>query len=357
MRHPSKVLLPLFALLLYGCAPPTGVREHDPRDPPQKLSEWRLLTKSAESLDLAEGSFAYALDTPLFSDYAQKLRTVWMPEGTRASYQGDQAFAFPVGTIISKTFFFPLRDGHLNANWDHTFDEDLRALDTSNLKLIETRLLVHSPGGWVAVPYLWDETQSEAHLAITGALQSLAIMTPEESVEEANYLVPSRSQCASCHERRNTGGLHPIGPKAWNLNVERWLRLGYLESRTPMAHHRLASSVRRYLDVNCAHCHSEEGAGDTSGLFLEIFEHEPVRLGVCKPPIAAGQGTGGHTHSIEPGAPEESILVFRMRTQDPAKMMPELGRSLVHESAVALVEDWISGMGGSCGEAGFGALK
>ena len=208
---------------------------------------------------------------------------------------------------------------------------------------------MHSPGGWVAVPYLWNQAQTEAHLAITGALESLEISTPEGSIEQANYLVPSRNQCASCHERRNSGGIHPIGPKAWNLNVERWLRLGYLETKLPMSHHRLATSARRYLDVNCAHCHSEEGAGDTSGLFLEISETEPLRLGVCKPPIAAGQGTGGHTHSIEPGTPEESILVFRMRTRDPAEMMPELGRSLVHESAVELVEDWISAMSGSCG--------
>ena len=349
MRPVSAALLPLLALLLFGCALPTGVRQHDPLDPPQRLSDWRLLTKDAQSLGLAEGSFAYDLETPLFSDYAQKLRTVWMPEGTRASYQGDQAFEFPVGTIISKTFFFPVGDGYLSAEWDHAFDEDLRALDTSNLRLIETRLLVHSPRGWVAVPYLWNQAQTEAHLAITGALESLEILTPEGSIEQANYLVPSRNQCASCHERRNSGGIHPIGPKAWNLNVERWLRLGYLETKLPMSHHRLATSARRYLDVNCAHCHSEEGAGDTSGLFLEISETEPLRLGVCKPPIAAGQGTGGHTHSIEPGTPEESILVFRMRTRDPAEMMPELGRSLVHESAVELVEDWISAMSGSCG--------
>ncbi len=348
MPRVQAALLGFLLLPLYACAPSTGVLQQDPSDPPQKLSEWRLLTKGAESLRLAEGSFAYELEMPLFTDYAQKLRTVWMPEGTRASYRGDEVFEFPLGAIITKTFFFPVADGYLNANWDHAFDENLRALDTSNLRLIETRLLVHSASGWVAVPYLWNEAQTEAHLAITGALETLAILTPEGAIEQADYLVPSRNQCASCHARRNSGGIHPIGPKAWNLDVERWLRRGYLETALPISHHRLVSGARRYLDVNCAHCHSEEGAGDTSGLFLEMTETEPVRLGVCKPPIAAGQGTGGHAHSIEPGAPEESILVFRMRTRDPAEMMPELGRSLVHEAGVSLVEDWISAMRGSC---------
>lgn len=348
MRCIRAALLGLLALPLYGCAPPTGVLQQDPLNPPQKLSQWGLLTKDAQSLRLAEGSFAYELKTPLFSDYAQKLRTVWMPEGNRASYRGDQVLEFPLGTVITKTFFFPVGEGYLGAHWDPAFAENLRALDTSNLRLVETRLLVHSPDGWVAAPYKWNEAQTEAHLAVTGALETLAILTPEGLIEQANYLVPSRNQCASCHERRNSGGIHPIGPKAWNLDMARWQRLGYLETDVPVSHERFVSDARRYLDVNCAHCHSEEGAGDTSGLFLQITETDPVRLGVCKPPIAAGQGTGGRAHGIEPGAPEESILVFRMRSRDPAEMMPEIGRSLVHEAGVSLVEDWISAMRGSC---------
>ena len=45
----------------------------------------------------------YDLVTPLFSDYAHKLRTVWMPAGQSAKYSADQAFEFPVGTILTKT--------------------------------------------------------------------------------------------------------------------------------------------------------------------------------------------------------------------------------------------------------------
>jgi hypothetical protein len=73
-----------------------------------------------------------------------------------------------------------------------------------------------------------------------------------------------------------------------------------------------------------------------------------MRLGECKLPIAAGQGTGGNKFSIVPGKPEESILVYRMTSIDPGTMMPELGRSLVHDEGVALIADWISGMEGSC---------
>lgn len=58
----------------------------------------------------------YDLNTPLFSDYAHKLRTVWMPAGAPANYTTDANFDFPVGTIISKTFYYPLPKPKQDAN-------------------------------------------------------------------------------------------------------------------------------------------------------------------------------------------------------------------------------------------------
>jgi hypothetical protein len=49
----------------------------------------------------------YDLNTPLFTDYAHKLRTIWMPKGQSATYNAENTFDFPVGTIISKTFYYP----------------------------------------------------------------------------------------------------------------------------------------------------------------------------------------------------------------------------------------------------------
>ncbi len=344
------VFLLLALILVSDCRLATGVRLHDPENPPHRLSDWGLLIKTRDSLKLADGSFAYHLETPLFSDHAQKLRTLWMPEGTQARDEDGGVFTFPPGSIISKTFFFPIEDGHLVAVAHERFDAPVRALDTSVLRLIETRLLVHGEDGWVAIPYLWNEAQDEALLSLTGSLQALDVRTPEGDLVQASYLVPSRNQCASCHQRRNSGGIHPIGPKAWNLDIDFWLAGGHLESRRPASEFAplAASPARRYLDVNCAHCHSEEGAGDTSGLFLALSEMHAVRLGICKPSVAAGPGTGGHRYSIEPGAPEDSILAYRMRSVIAAEMMPELGRSLVDEAGVRLIEDWISAMPGSC---------
>ena len=71
-------------------------------------------------------------------------------------------------------------------------------------------------------------------------------------------------------------------------------------------------------------------------------------LGQCKPPIAAGRGSGGHLYSIVPGHADESILRFRLATNDPGMMMPELGRSLVHKEGLALINGWINSLEGQC---------
>src|SRR5690606_31826953 len=77
---------------------------------PADLAEWHVLDIDDGRLRLNAGVLPYDLNTPLFSDYAHKLRTVWMPEGEAARYRADGPFDFPVGTIFSKTFYYPRGD-------------------------------------------------------------------------------------------------------------------------------------------------------------------------------------------------------------------------------------------------------
>ncbi len=118
-----------------------------------------------------------------------------------------------------------------------------------------------------------------------------------------------------------------------------------------MRRRRSSDRARAYLDINCGHCHSAVGPADTSGLWLDAGTTEQRRLGLCKPPVAAGQGTGDHLFDIVPGRPQDSILVYRMASLDPGAMMPELGRGTVHEEGVAVVRDWIAAWLGSCSTA------
>ena len=74
---------------------------------PALLSAWGMMRSDGRSLVLGDGVVPYDLNTPLFSDYAHKQRTIWMPEGVSATYRENDVLDFPVGTVITKTFYYP----------------------------------------------------------------------------------------------------------------------------------------------------------------------------------------------------------------------------------------------------------
>ena len=346
---------------------------------PGTLSEWQVLKVKDGRLTLNQGVTPYDLNTPLFSDYAHKLRTIWMPAGKSARYDAQVAFDFPVGTIISKTFYYPLPAG---AKWDgksvartnpaqDSFHDG--ALDLSTVRLIETRVLVRRAAGWEAIPYVWNEAQTEATLKRAGAMVALELVGADGSREAVDYQVPDQNQCASCHAIDNkTRAMDPIGPKARHLNrdfayaggnenqLSHLSRIGYLTgapdpkqaprnaNAEDAVHATLEDRARAYLDVNCGHCHSPTGAAITSGLWLEASVNDQLKLGFCKQPVAAGKGTGDHLYDITPGRADASVLTFRMDSDDPSVMMPELGRSVVHREGVQLIRQWIDAQHGSC---------
>ncbi|MEM7741563.1 MAG: hypothetical protein AAF225_12275, partial [Pseudomonadota bacterium] len=295
------------------------------------------------------------------------LRTVWSL-GPPASYQEQKALELPLGTVITKTFYYP-RDGE---NVLHQADVSPvnadRPLDLSSHRLIETRLLVRRDDGWHAVSYVWDEDQTDAKLKRVGAVIPLTLASNDQQRDFA-YVVPNTNQCAACHAHNTmTNRIEPLGPRVGQLNrvyayaeregnqLDRWIQAGLMDNPgTPMrldvawddGDASLDDRARSYLASNCAHCHNPNGPADTSGLDL-TFAATGAALGRCKPPIAAGSGTGGRRFGILPGDPEDSILVYRLASTDPGAMMPELGRALVHDDGVALMREWIASMEGSC---------
>ena len=348
------------AFLLTACGP-NEVTNHGAEDYPDRLSDWGLVSLDGEQLVLSDQSLVYELNTALFSDYALKLRTLYLPEGSQGKFDATQTFDLPVGSVISKTFLYPKdSSGALltSTNWNG----NPSAIRTSDYELIETRLMVRQTDGWDALPYAWDG--DDAYLSLTGAIRRMTL----SSGEPLNYLVPSKNQCATCHATNHTTGeLMPIGIKARHLNrttalynknqLDHLTELGWLDgvSRISRANavwgdasQSLDHRARSYLDINCGHCHNAQGAADTSGLLLDYEDHPASAMGWCKPPIAAGRGSGGHSYGIVPGHADDSILSFRMATSDPGMMMPELGRSLIHKEGLALVSDWINSLEGQC---------
>jgi uncharacterized repeat protein (TIGR03806 family) len=367
---PAACLLALLA----GCSRAPVPVAFIAQGKPGHLSDWHLLDVAGGRLVPNAGVLPYDLVTPLFSDYAHKLRTVWMPAGQAARYSPDKSFEFPVGTILSKTFYYPRATGGKNAVL-RTYDAEPGApaagLDLARVRLVETRLLVRRADGWTVLPYVWNADQSEAELERTGDQETLDLVDAQGHGQDFTYVVPNENQCASCHVTDlKSGEFTPLGPKARNLNrplayadgtenqIARWVRAGFLAGvpagELPRAadwrdaHAPLAERARSYLDVNCAHCHQSDGTAGNTSLRLDAPGPADWSLGLCKASVAAGKGTGDRLYDIVPGKPDDSILAFRLASTEGGVMMPELGRNTVHQEGVQLIGDWIAAMPGHC---------
>lgn len=316
----------------------------------ERLSEYGFFEGPLAKLNTAKGVIPYDLNTALFSNYAEKLRFMKLPESTAAVYNDTSVFTFPIGTVLIKNFYYP---------------NDFRKPEKGRT-IIETRLLIHEKDGWAAYPYIWNEEQTEAYYDPAGEVIHIEYVDKEGKKVKSPYVIPNKNQCKGCHVQGQK--LLPIGPAARHLNkpyvfsdvaqnqLEYLSSLGILKGVPPIkdinklvvwddpASGGLEERARAYLDVNCGHCHSASGPASTSGLFLDIYESDRSHLGVYKSPVAAGRGSGDLQYDIVPGQPQQSIMVFRMRTTDPAIAMPEIGREQIHKEGVALIEEWIRKM-------------
>jgi uncharacterized repeat protein (TIGR03806 family) len=304
---------------------------------PDKLSDWELFNQPIARLSPVKGVFIYDINSPLFSDYAHKSRFIKLPQDSVIQYNTQETFDFPIGTILIKNFYYPS---------DFSQPEGER-------NILETRLLVNNEAGWEAVPYVWNEVQTEANLEVAGATKQVSWKDTKGIVIDLDYSVPNQVQCKNCHERN--GKFSPIGPSARQLNkdgqLQHWQTQGWLSGLPSSDIPKLVNyndqeamlnkRARAWLEINCAHCHSNEGPAKNTGLYLHASETDKYRLGFNKPPVAAGKGSGGLRYDIVAGKPDESILLYRIQSTDPGIMMPELGRKMVHQEGVELVREWI----------------
>ena len=310
---------------------------------PIRLSEFGFFKNPIRKLEPVAGVTPYELNAPLFTDYAFKKRFLKLPEGTKARYNENEVLDFPKGTILIKNFFYPADFRKPEADW----------------RIIETRLLINTPEGWEALSYIWDAEQTEATLEIAGGAANVSWIHTDGIIRKINYHIPDKNQCKGCHNRNNE--VQPIGPTARQLNkslnnginqLVHFQSSGILselpavEKITRLANYDhqdvdLDDRARSWLESNCAHCHRREGSAKNSGLYLLASEKDHARLGIGKAPVAAGKGSGGLRYDIVPGNPEASILMYRIQSEDPGIMMPELGRSIVHQEGIELIREWI----------------
>lgn len=339
----------LAALLATGAGPATD-KAPPAGAPKELLSEYGFFSGPLAAQVPAKGIMPYQLNTPLFSDYAEKLRFLQLPPDSVVTYDSVNVMHIPVGSTLIKTFYYPF---------------DMRHPEKGR-RLMETRLFVHEAAGWKAWTYIWNDEQTEAVLEVAGDRKPVSFTNNNGRKVSFDYIIPNQNQCKGCHNTNEV--LTPIGPTARQLNgnfpyasgtenqLQHWIKAGMLKGldqanqapRIPVWDDpktgTLAARARAWLEINCAHCHKPDGPAKNSGLFLDIHENDPTKIGIHKTPVAAGRGASNLQFDIVPGHPEKSILIYRMESLDPGVMMPELSRKLTHKEGVELVKDWIKSL-------------
>ncbi len=316
----------------------------------RKLSDYNMFQMPLSKMVAKDDSvFPYDLNSELFSDYALKKRFIYLPPNTKMKYDPVDAFDFPDEALIFKFFFYP---------------SDMKK-PTEDIRIIETRVLYKQKGAWQAYSYVWDSLQQDAYLSIAGD-QTLVSWKDKLGHQKTNkYSIPNMIQCKSCHE--HDGVMVPIGPAARHINkispfagskinqIVDWEKNNKITNVVPLMeipalvdYHDKSKDVadrsRAYLDINCAHCHNNNGPARNSALNLRYDEQNKVAFGIYKTPIAAGNGSGGLKYDIVPRKPEESILYYRMNSTAPGVAMPELSRSMLHHEGLELIKEWIGGI-------------
>jgi len=316
-------------------------------DDPEQLSDYSFFTGELKDLIPADQVYPYAINTPLFSNYAEKARFIYLPKGKKMSFAQQGPFVFETGAVLIKNFFY----------------HEIQGDTLSPRKIIETRLLIKEEEGWKPLNYIWNEQQTNADLNYVGKNVPVSWQDKKGEEKQVKYVVPNLNQCKNCHNSNNK--ITPIGVTADQLNQrysalqEKINQLDYFKQAGILSHFSSAAAykpmpvwddvlnasvenrAKAYLDANCAHCHSAQGSAKNSGLYLNYHQKDQRKRGILKPPIAAGKGSGDFKYDIVPGHPEESIFIYRVSSNDPAIRMPEIGRSIVHEEGLALLTQYI----------------
>ncbi|EDP96735.1 hypothetical protein U8527_00325 [Kordia algicida OT-1] len=312
------------------------------------LSEYNFFEGEMKDQEPVLGVIPYEPISTLFTDYAKKKRFVWMPENVAASYVADsELIEFPVGTILIKTFYYE------------------NVLPANNQRIIETRLMLKKADDWYFADYVWNDEQTEATFSLDGSFTNVDFMEAGE-MKNTNYRIPSEVECFTCH-KQGTNSV-PIGVKPQNLNsmfdydggtanqLQKLIDEGYLEDNLPATINTVVKwsdetqpidlRVRSYIDINCAHCHSELSHCDYRPVRFAFDESaDDTNLGVCVDP---DEEITGMIKIVTPSLKERSVMYYRLNTTAEEFRMPLLGRSIIHKEAVSMIGQWIDGIDTEC---------
>jgi len=305
------------AAVVFGLVSPTRAYGQDDAPPP---------TLAATGFFDAAGRRAFTPQYPLWSDGADKARLVALPPGTSVDATNPDAWEFPRGTRLWKTF-----------------SHGGRAVET---RFIERR----ADGRWRYAAYVWNADGRDATLAPARAV-TLAV----SAAPGGRYTVPARADCLACH----AGATVPVlGFSALQLAPGlRALADAGVVSRLPQALRdappaiAAASATERaalgHLHGNCAHCHhpNEGRVPVRIDLMQRVADPQASAAAVLRSLVdaTARYQPPGQTDAriVVPGDAARSVLARRMGSRDPLTQMPPLGTEHIDSEGLALVTRWI----------------
>ena len=328
-----------------------------------KLSDYNFFVGALKDQKPGYRVIPYEPASSLFSDYAQKKRFVWMPKGTKATYNGhNKVLELPIGSVLIKSFYYD------------------NVLPNNTTRIIETRLMIRKSTGWIFADYVWNNEQTEAFFNLEGSFTPVSWIDENNQLKSAEYRIPSEAQCIVCHKRQELVNNQvqttyiPIGIKPQNLNynynygtttrnqLTRWMQVGYLssnftlpsEENTTVDYRDLSKTIsqraRSYIDINCAHCHTTDRHCD----------YRPMRFAYSETGLPNGVGNSNMGACVDtqdmqnfpsdlntivkPGSRERSMLFYRINTTDETFRMPLHGRTMLHDEGIALIGQWINSL-------------
>jgi len=334
--------------------PPTAA---DSASSPSLLSEVGVFVDLAR-LEAAPGVLPYSVQSPLWSDGAQKRRWMALPSGSRVGYAEQGPWRFPEGTVFIKHFGMVL---------------DERAPD--DVLRLETRFLVAAQGGgFYGLVYKWDDEQRDARLLLDGAEEVLDIVAADGSVRQQRYTYPSQRACGACHSERSG---YVMGARTAQLDGEyqpsvgepsaiaesgedpaasqlaAWAERDVFDAPVAealSAHERLIPladeaaplevRVRSYWDANCSSCHNEASPFPS---WDARFSTPLAEQGVLLAPPQSG-AVADDVRLIVPGDAERSLIYLRSQSEQPNVRMPPLLRNRVDDRYVELLREWIESL-------------
>ncbi|MGE0608108.1 MAG: PQQ-dependent sugar dehydrogenase, partial [Pirellulales bacterium] len=328
-------------------------------DFPRQLSQTGLFADTAAQVPAA-GVLEYSINAPHWADHTTSRRWLAVPGDEPVGLIGNDSWQFPEGSVLVKTVSIDMHSG-----------------DPSTRRKLETQVLHREQASWRPYTYVWNDEQTDALLAdAAGSNQTLSIGDPQApgNLREQTYHFASRTECQLCHNawvetKTTTYGVQTASLLAFNsqqLNkpithdgttssqLALWRDAGIISEQVPInleATSRyvdprdhaadLEQRVRSYLQVNCAHCHQPHAGGAAMIDLRYVANAADAKIVDVRP----AQGTFGISNAkiVAPGDPLGSVLHYRMAKVGGGRM-PRIGSEQVDEAAVAMIQDWISGL-------------